>query len=280
MTDSARLEAFCYATLGARPGASRKELRRAYIASVNGVNPDLFQSSSADRAKAESRMRHINESYEYLSRLGARPPLIETETEPDELAKDFARWSEDPEDRKIAPPVENEIRRERPRIPPEPRWPSAVSATFGCYGVIRIVILLSPWSLPVVLVAAWTYTLIQGLRKKLVVYANLKDVALSLITGIVLLAGHLTGNIYTTLTGLLLCAISAIWSIRRNRSILIGLAACLFKITFSLCWVALIMAPWFIARSDKQLGATKTRSAIFCGYMVFLISKLVNRRQH
>ena len=49
MTDAAKLEAFYYVILGAQPGASRTELRRAYIAKVV-------------QAKAEAEMKPVNEA--------------------------------------------------------------------------------------------------------------------------------------------------------------------------------------------------------------------------
>ena len=128
--------------------------------------------------------------------------------------------------------------------------------------------------------AAWVYTLVQGLRNKLVVYASIKDVVLSLLAGTVMLAGQLTGSICTSLFGLLLCVISAIWSIRRNRSILTGLAVCLFKFTFAPCWLTLMLVPWFLYRSVNQQGATKVRSATFYGLMALLMFRLVNGRRH
>jgi len=92
--------------------------------------------------------------------------------------------------------------------------------------------------------------------------------------GTVVLTGQLSGNIYAMLIGLLLCLICAAWSVRRNGSFLTGIAVCLFKITFSPCWVALMAAPWFL--SDDQRNATKFRLVVFRAFMMLLMFKLVN----
>jgi len=55
----------------------------------------------------------------------------------------------------------------------KPRWSTSLMAIIACYGVIRIAAMLSAWSFPVVAAATWAYTLIEGLRNQLVVYANI-----------------------------------------------------------------------------------------------------------
>jgi hypothetical protein len=167
------------------------------------------------------------------------------------------------------PPVESQL-----------PWSAGVVAAFGCYGAVRIAAIIAAWSSPVVVVAVRAYTLIQGLRNKLVVYASIKDVVLSLLAGTVMLAAQLTGSICTSLVGLLLFVISAIWSIRRNRSILTGLMVCLFKVTFAPCWLTLMLTTWFFSRSDDRRGASEIRPAIFCGLLTVLMWKLVNGRRH
>jgi hypothetical protein len=249
MTEAAKLEALHYAILGAQPGASHAELRRAYIARVL-------------RAKAEAEMKPVNLAYDYLSRLGHRPP-----------SSGAARWTGNRAQQGWAAQAS--------RTPPtksEPHWSAGVVAAFGCYGAMRLAATIAAWSFPVVVAAAWAYTLIQGLRNKLVVFASIKDVVLSLLAGTVMFAGQLTGSICTSLIGLLLCVISAIWSIRRNGGIITGLTVCLFKVTFAPCWLALILAPWFLSASDNQQGASKIRPTIFCGLLAVLMWKLVNGR--
>ena len=313
MTESDRLEATYYAILGAQPGASRDELRRAYIAKVKTAHPDLFRFNTALRAKAEERMKQINEAYAYLKRLGDQPAYEQTEAEDDETTgedppedeqddeeddstdfeyededeftsddwDDFNRWAQyrvhhasEEGQTTESPTPESEPGYKPPDVTTEPRWAAMVAGISGCYGAIRIAAALSFWSFPVVLAAAWTFTLIQGLRNKLVVFVNFQDVTLSLLAGILILAGQLTGNIYTTLVGLLLCLISAVWSIQRNQSILTGMAVCLFKITFSPCWVVLMAAPWFL--SDDRQSASKFRLVAFRGFMMRMMFKLVN----
>jgi hypothetical protein len=316
MTESDRLEATYCAILGAQPGASRDELRRAYIARVKTAHPDLFRFNTALRAKAEEQMKQINEAYAYLKRLddqrsseepeaeddetvGEDPPEDEQDDEEDDSTDfehededeftsddwdDFDRWAHYREHHASerdqtthdteGPREDREPRYEHPVVSAVPRWPAMVAAISGCYAAIRVAAALSVRSFPVILAVVWTFTLIQGLRNRLVVYANIKDVVLSVITGVVMIVGHLTGNIYTALVGFLLCLISAIWSIRRNRSIPTGLAVCVFKITFSPCWVALMAAPWFL--SDDQRSPTNLRLVAFRAFMMRLMFELVN----
>jgi hypothetical protein len=151
-------------------------------------------------------------------------------------------------------------------------------ATLACYLAIRLAAAVWLWSLPILVVAAWVFTLVQGFRNKLVVYANIWDVTLSLVAGTLILAGQLTGNIDTTLIGLPLCIASAIWSIRRNSSIFTGLTVCLFKVTFSPCWLGLVLAPWCLPPSGHR-GAARIRTTIFCGLVVLLMFRLVNGRR-
>lgn len=55
-----------YRTLGLTPGASARELRRAYLRLVKRWHPDQFANSSRDQISAQEKLKEINEAYSFL----------------------------------------------------------------------------------------------------------------------------------------------------------------------------------------------------------------------
>ena len=55
-----------YAVLGVRPGASRDEIRRAWIRLARSHHPDTAVGGPADRERAEAMMRRMNEAWTVL----------------------------------------------------------------------------------------------------------------------------------------------------------------------------------------------------------------------
>lgn len=56
-----------YEVLGVAPTASAEEVRRAYLGLARRFHPDYFTgASSQDRARAEARMREVNEAWSVL----------------------------------------------------------------------------------------------------------------------------------------------------------------------------------------------------------------------
>ncbi len=71
-----------YHILGIQPGASWKELRRAYKSLVNMWHPDRFQQNSGQKKLAEEKTKEITQSYkelaEYYKTFGVLPIAQET----------------------------------------------------------------------------------------------------------------------------------------------------------------------------------------------------------
>lgn len=71
-----------YHVLGIQPGASWKELRRAYKGLVNLWHPDRFQQNSDQKKLAEEKTKEITQSYkelaEYYKNFGVLPIVQET----------------------------------------------------------------------------------------------------------------------------------------------------------------------------------------------------------
>lgn len=55
-----------YETLGLRPGASPKEIRRAYLDLTKVWHPDRFGEDTRLKKRAEAQLREINSAYEHL----------------------------------------------------------------------------------------------------------------------------------------------------------------------------------------------------------------------
>ena len=55
-----------YRTLGLAPGASAKEVRRAYLRLVKQCHPDRFQQNSRAQLQAQEKLKGINEAYSFL----------------------------------------------------------------------------------------------------------------------------------------------------------------------------------------------------------------------
>jgi len=73
-----------YRILGVRPGASWKQLRKAYKSLVNTWHPDRFQQDVRKRKLAEEKTKEITQSYkelaEYYKKFGVLPLADEPET--------------------------------------------------------------------------------------------------------------------------------------------------------------------------------------------------------
>ena len=55
-----------YRTLGLMPGASARELRRAYLRLVKRWHPDQFALNSREQTSAQEKLKEINEAYSFL----------------------------------------------------------------------------------------------------------------------------------------------------------------------------------------------------------------------
>ncbi len=85
-----------YHVLGIRPGASWKELRKAYKSLVNIWHPDRFQQNIEQRKLAEEKTKEITQSYkelaEYYKKFGELPgsPRMEETSTAEDLAPQSA----------------------------------------------------------------------------------------------------------------------------------------------------------------------------------------------
>ena len=61
-----------YATIGVRPGASARELKRQYKKLVRQWHPDRYANDPAGQAEATVRMRLINDAYATLEQIAPR----------------------------------------------------------------------------------------------------------------------------------------------------------------------------------------------------------------
>ncbi len=64
-----------YRTLGLEPGASKKELRKAYLRLVRDCHPDRFARNPQAQFLAQEKLKEINEAYCVPARLQARRRL-------------------------------------------------------------------------------------------------------------------------------------------------------------------------------------------------------------
>ena len=55
-----------YRTLGLQPGASKKELRTAYLRLVKECHPDRFARNPEAQSHAQEKLKAVNEAYAYL----------------------------------------------------------------------------------------------------------------------------------------------------------------------------------------------------------------------
>lgn len=55
-----------YRALGLQPGASTKDVRRAYLQLVKQWHPDRFQQNSRKEFLAQEKLKEINEAYSFL----------------------------------------------------------------------------------------------------------------------------------------------------------------------------------------------------------------------
>jgi hypothetical protein len=56
----------CYRTLGLQPGASKKELRTAYLRLVKECHPDRFALNPEAQSVAQEKLKAVNEAYSFL----------------------------------------------------------------------------------------------------------------------------------------------------------------------------------------------------------------------
>jgi hypothetical protein len=63
----------CLGILGLSPSSTQQEIKQAYHDLVKVWHPDRFAHDPALGAKAENKLKEINEAYETLMRLGEEP---------------------------------------------------------------------------------------------------------------------------------------------------------------------------------------------------------------
>src|SRR6185312_12402075 len=71
-----------YRALGLAPGASQKEVRRAYLRMVKLWHPDQFAQNPRSQTIAQDKLKEINEAYSFLREISpaSLSPIMVTAT--------------------------------------------------------------------------------------------------------------------------------------------------------------------------------------------------------
>src|SRR5262245_9516208 len=68
--------------LGVPANAPQEQVREAYVDLAKVWHPDRFGGDPRLRAKAEEKLKSINEAYQFLQRVGTRRPYVPPSTSP------------------------------------------------------------------------------------------------------------------------------------------------------------------------------------------------------
>ena len=137
------------------------------------------------------------------------------------------------------------------------------------------------------IVLDWLYCFFRGFQNQIVLYFDKKDVFISILGPLAFAAAYWAFRSTSDLVGMVLVASGIVAafctirsSIRRNKSVAVGCAVGLFKVTFSVLWIGLVVGQ--LGRGGGQdKSISERRLQMFFGLIVFvlllfLMDKLIN----
>lgn len=142
-------------------------------------------------------------------------------------------------------------------------------------------------ALMIALAVNWLYCFYRGFTNQIVLYFDKKDVFLSILGPVALLCsywGFEDGSYMWGFVFLAAGAVASLYTIRssmvHNGSVAIGCVVGVFKVTFSLLWLGLVVGQLGRGGDKNQSNSERERQQIF-GFIVFLLllwlmDKLIN----